>query len=118
MKPEEVVRQLYAHRLMEKYKYPKELLEFEVPAMFAGKSYIDDKRIDIAIYSDKTKKKLMSIPIPEIDDELQRKVKTSVMKSLGLRQNSMDLFEIAKHAVEIAIEKDEATATEYLASIK
>lgn len=64
------------------------------------------------------KDSLMSIPIPEIDDELQRKVKTSVMKSFGLRQNSMDLFEIAKHAVETAIEKDEATATEYLASIK
>ena len=47
LKPEEVVRQLYAYRLIEKYKYPKELLEFEVPAMFAGKQYIEDKRIDI-----------------------------------------------------------------------
>ncbi len=72
LKPEEVVRQLYAHRLMEKYKYPKELLEFEVPAMFAGKSYIDDKRIDIAIYSDKTKKKftfVIEVKRPEVKDE-------------------------------------------------
>ena len=64
------------------------------------------------------KDSLMSIPIPEIDDELQRKVKASVIKSFGLRQNSMNLFEIAKQAVEIAIEKDEAKAIEYLDSIK
>lgn len=76
LKPEEVVRQLYAHLLMEKYEYPKELLEFEVPAMFAGRScIIDDKRIDIAIYSDTTKKKfriIIEVKRPEVKDENAR----------------------------------------------
>lgn len=44
LKPEEIVRQLYARRLIEDYGFPKDRLEFEVPAMFAGKSVIDDKK--------------------------------------------------------------------------
>ena len=37
LKPEEIVRQLYAYQLIEKYHYPKELLEFEVLTTFAGR---------------------------------------------------------------------------------
>ena len=72
LKPEEVVRQLYAYRLINKYGYPKDSLEFEVPAMFAGKSAMYEKRIDIAVYSDATKKNfdvIIEVKRPEIDNE-------------------------------------------------
>ena len=61
LKPEEVVRQLLAYQLIEKYHYPKELLEFEVLTTFAGREKIIDKRIDIAIYENKNKKKITTI---------------------------------------------------------
>lgn len=61
LKPEEVVRQLFAYQLIEKYDYPKELLEFEVLTTFAGREKIIDKRIDIAIYQNKNKKKITTI---------------------------------------------------------
>ena len=43
--PEEVVRQLYAERLMNEYGYPKERLVFEYPVYFGRET----KRADIAI---------------------------------------------------------------------
>lgn len=61
LKPEEIVRQLYAYQLIEKYHYPKELLEFEVLTTFAGREKITDKRIDIAIYENSKKKKITTI---------------------------------------------------------
>ena len=61
LKPEEVVRQLLAYQLIEKYHYPKELLEFEVLTTFAGREKIIDKRIDIASYENKNKKKITTI---------------------------------------------------------
>ena len=46
LKPEEIVRQLYAAQLIRKYKYPKERLAFEYPVNF-GK---ENKRSDIVIF--------------------------------------------------------------------
>ena len=43
--PEEVVRQLYAERLMTEYGYPKERLVFEYPVYFGRET----KRADIVI---------------------------------------------------------------------
>ena len=94
--PEEVVRQLYAHLLIEQYHYPKELLEFEVPAMFAGKSYKDEKRIDIAVYSDKTKKEfriIIEVKRPEIKDE-----NTHYGKESTTPYEQMDSYCSNKHA--------------------
>lgn len=45
LKPEEVVRQLYAHKLIEEYGYSKDQLEFEVQAVYAGLEKVKDKRI-------------------------------------------------------------------------
>lgn len=60
--PEEIVRQLYAQRLINKYGYLKEFLSFEIPVFYAGhEKVIDDKRIDIAVYDDKFKSKLLFI---------------------------------------------------------
>lgn len=72
LKPEEVVRQLYAHSLIEKYGYAKEQLEFEVQAVYAGREVVKDKRIDIAIYSGADKKNLnvvIEVKRPEVKDE-------------------------------------------------
>lgn len=73
LKPEEIVRQLYAHKIIEFYGYPKELLEFEVFTTFAGgEKVINDKRIDIAIYENSKKKKIATIievKRPSITDE-------------------------------------------------
>lgn len=57
---------------------------------------------------------LMSIPIPEINDDLQEKIKRGVMESFRLRQNGKNLLEVAKHAVELAIEQDETAAIVYM----
>ena len=43
--PEEVVRQLYAHRLVERYGYPLSRLAFEFPVFFGR----DAKRADIVV---------------------------------------------------------------------
>jgi len=70
--PEEVVRQLLAHKLIEEYGYTKEQLEFEVPALIAGKGIEGEKRIDIAIYPDANRKKLImviEVKRPSINDE-------------------------------------------------
>lgn len=72
LKPEEVVRQLYAHKLIEEYGYSKDQLEFEVQAVYAGREKVKDKRIDIAIYESSSKKKIIvviEVKRPEVKDE-------------------------------------------------
>lgn len=49
LKPEEVVRQLYAHKLIEEFNYPKDRIEFEKIVQM-GRD--DSKRADIVIYED------------------------------------------------------------------
>ncbi len=70
--PEEIVRQYYAHLLIEEYGYSKEQIEFELPAVFAGKEVIKDKRVDIAVFDkDDHSKIIMIIEVkrPKIKDE-------------------------------------------------
>ena len=70
--PEEVVRQLLAHKLIEEYGYSKEQLEFEVPTLIAGKKIEGEKRIDIAVYPDVNRKKMLmviEVKRPDIKDE-------------------------------------------------
>lgn len=59
--PEEVVRQLIAHKLIEEYGYAKEQLEFEVPALIKGRGVEGEKRIDIAVYPDANRKKMIMV---------------------------------------------------------
>lgn len=47
--PEEIVRQLYLHRLIKHYKYPKEFIEIEKVVHF-GREVNDAKRADIVVY--------------------------------------------------------------------
>lgn len=72
LSPEEIVRQFYAYKLIETYGYTKDQIKFELPAVFAGKEIIKDKRIDIAVFDkDDHNKLLMIIEVkrPEIKDE-------------------------------------------------
>ena len=52
LKSEEVVRQLYTHKLIEEYGYPKERIEFERVVQM-GRD--DNKRADIVVYEDEHK---------------------------------------------------------------
>lgn len=60
------------------------------------------------------KSELAQIPIPLIDHEIQDKIKTKVSDSFKLRDQSEHLLEVAKRAVEIAIEENEETALAYI----
>ncbi|MDY0143710.1 MAG: restriction endonuclease subunit S [Bacteroidales bacterium] len=61
-----------------------------------------------------SKTELERIPIPLIDTETQNKIKEQINKCFELRKQSEHLLEVAKTAVELAIEKDEKTAMEYI----
>ncbi len=52
LKPEEVVRQLFVHKLIEEYGYPKDRIDLEKIVQM-GRS--EDKRADIVIYEDEHK---------------------------------------------------------------
>lgn len=70
--PEEIVRQFYAHKLIDTYGYTKEQIKFEMPAVFAGKEIIKDKRIDIAVFNKNDSSKLdmiIEVKRPKIKDE-------------------------------------------------
>ncbi len=70
--PEELVRQLYAHKLLEEYGYLKDQLKFELSVPYSGREMVRDNRIDIAVFSD-TDKKNVDIVVeckrPEVKDE-------------------------------------------------
>lgn len=61
-----------------------------------------------------SKTELERIPIPLIDTETQNKIKEQINKSFELRNQSEHLLEVAKHAVEIAIEEDEEVALSFI----
>lgn len=60
------------------------------------------------------KNEFTSIPVPLIDKEIQRQIKEKLNDSFSLREKSSSLLAIAKRAVEIAIENDEAAAECYI----
>ena len=57
---------------------------------------------------------LSKIPIPLIDTDTQKSIKEKINESFKLKKQSEHLLEVAKRAVEIAIEQDEETAMEYI----
>lgn len=60
------------------------------------------------------KEEFKKIVLPIIPDPLQQQIQAKVIESFKLRQQSKQLLESAKRAVEIAIEQDEVAAIEYL----
>lgn len=61
-----------------------------------------------------SKDELLSMPLPKIDDNIQNDIAAKVQKSSLLRQQSKQLLEIAKQAVEMAIEHGEDNALMWL----
>lgn len=55
--------------------------------------------------------------IPILHQEKQTEIQQKVIESFNLRKHAKDLLECAKRAVEIAIEKDEQTAINWLGSV-
>lgn len=70
--PEEIVRQLYVYKLLTVYGYTQEQISFELPAVYAGKEVLKDKRIDIAVFNKDDASKIdliIEVKRPEIKDE-------------------------------------------------
>jgi type I restriction enzyme, S subunit len=58
---------------------------------------------------------LMLIPLPDVVADLNDALTTMVGNALDQRARSLTLLEVAKRAVEVAIESGEAAALAYLA---
>ncbi|MDD2476179.1 MAG: restriction endonuclease subunit S [Dysgonamonadaceae bacterium] len=61
-----------------------------------------------------SKTELDKIPIPLIDSETQENINAQINESFQLKNQSEHLLEVAKRAVEIAIEEDEEAAMRYI----
>ncbi len=61
-----------------------------------------------------SKDELLSMPLPMIDEGIQKEIAAKVQESFALRKQSKQLLEYAKQAVEMAIEQGEDVALEWL----
>jgi type I restriction enzyme M protein len=57
---------------------------------------------------------ILNILIPIIDDTIQTQIEEKIKESFALKESSKELLEVAKRAVEIAIEDGEDMAMEYI----
>jgi len=65
-------------------------------------------------YPTLTDEDILNLPIPLISPEIQQKISQLIQQSFKARENSKKLLEIATKTVEIAIEKNEKEALEYM----
>ncbi len=63
-----------------------------------------------------SKDELLSMPLPMIDENIQKEITAKVQESFALRKQSKQILEYAKQAVEMAIEQGEDVALEWLKS--
>ena len=68
--PEEIVRQVYLHQLIKRYKYPKSLIEIEKHVNFGR----EQKRADIVVYrpDNITPKILIEVKAPNQENDIQQ----------------------------------------------
>jgi len=76
-----------------------------------------DLHCSASLYPAISEKDLLSLPIPKIDSDTQRKVDTSVQAAREAKARAALLLAAATRAVEIAIEDSEAAALAYLAQV-
>lgn len=57
---------------------------------------------------------VLNLPIPKISTERQLEISTKIKEAEVMRHKSETLLDIAKRAVEIAIEQDEQVAEKYI----
>lgn len=55
---------------------------------------------------------VMNLPIPLLGDKIQKQIESKIKQSFALKEQSKQLLELAKHAVEVAIENSEESAME------
>lgn len=60
---------------------------------------------------------ILSLPIPKIERETQIKIAALVQQSFALKAESEKLLELAKRAVEMAIEEDENVAMKFIENV-
>jgi type I restriction enzyme, S subunit len=60
------------------------------------------------------KEEIENVLVPVVDMSIQQKIATQIQESFKLRAESEHLIEVAKRAVEIAIEQDEQAGLEYI----
>lgn len=77
-----------------------------------------DLHTSASLYPAISEKDLLALPIPRITKEIQLVVDKSVNLAHELKMRAEDLRNAAKFAVEIAIEKNEEDATQYLEAFK
>ena len=77
-------------------------------------NYILKKGCKGTILTAISKDEFTRIILPKITKETQTKIQQKIEESFRLRQQSKHLLECAKKTVEIAIEKDEQLATQWL----
>jgi len=63
-----------------------------------------------------SKSELEDMPLPMVDNDVQKRIADYVQQSFDLRQQSGQLLDIAKQAVEIAIEQGEEQALDFIKS--
>lgn len=61
-----------------------------------------------------SKNEFLSMPLPLIDDDVQKYIAAEVQKSFSIRKQSQHLIDNAIHAVEVAIENGEEVALKWL----
>ena len=61
-----------------------------------------------------SKDELLSMPLPVVDENIQKEIAAKVQESFALRKQSKQLLEYAKQAVEMAIEQGEGVALKWL----
>lgn len=75
------------------------------------------KRCSGTILTAISKDEFLHLPLPTIKLETQNKIAVKVQESFSLQKVSKELLESAKQAVEMAIEKDEQTAMDWLSNL-
>lgn len=93
-----------------KYNAETLLVMFKSPPIQA----LLKKRCSGTILTGISKEEFLKMPLPEIDSNIQIRIKEKISKSYEHRKISNDLLEIATKAVEIAVKQNEATAIEWL----
>lgn len=76
IKPEEIIRQLFAEKLMNEFGYPKENITFELPVKSVGRDKENVDFADIVVFTDSTKTQayiIFEIKRPDEKDVDQQK---------------------------------------------
>jgi type I restriction enzyme, S subunit len=77
-----------------------------------------DLHCSASLYPAISERDLLGLPIPRIEQDVQRKVDTLVESGRAYKVSAAQLLDAAKRAVEIAIEDSEAAAAKYLEAFR